>query len=63
MRTMSKRLVPPRESRVDSEDIEEVPNGGLTMELAYISVDPSSCGGSRMCMLSGVASLDSTRMS
>ena len=30
MRAMSKRLVPPpRESRVDSEDIAEVPNGGI----------------------------------
>ena len=29
MRTMSKRLVPPHESRVDSEDIEEGPNGGI----------------------------------
>ena len=29
MRTLSKHLVPPRESRVDFEDIEEVPNGGM----------------------------------
>ena len=28
------------------------------MELAYISVDPSSCGGGRMCLLSGVASCE-----
>ena len=32
------------------------PLGEYTMELAYILVDPNSCGGSIMCMLSGVAS-------
>ena len=53
---MSKRLVLLRQSSIDSDDIDEAPIGGMYMELAYISVGPSSCGGSRMCMLSGVAS-------
>ena len=45
---MSKHLVSPPVIGIDSDDIEQAPIGGLYDD---ITVDPSSCGGSRVCML------------
>ena len=56
MRTMSGRLVPPRESSIDFDNIDKVPIGGMHNGMVYISVDPSPCGGRRMSMISGVTS-------
>ena len=59
MHTMFKRLVPPRESNIDSDDIDEAPIEGMYDGIGVylrISGDPSSCGSRGMCMLSGVAS-------
>ena len=54
---LAKRLDLPRENSINSDDIYKVPIGRIYDVIGvYISVDPSSCGGSRICMLSGVAS-------
>ena len=46
MHTMSKRLVPPRKSSINSDDnIDGVSIGGMYDGEVYISIDPSSCGG------------------
>ena len=55
MRTMSKRLDPPHESSIDSDDIDKAPIGEIFDGIG-VCPDTSSCGGSRMCMLSDVAS-------
>ena len=41
---MFERLVPPRESSIDYEDIDKEPVGGVYDGMAYISVDPSPLG-------------------